>query len=572
MKKISMLSFLFLAFFVAISAMVLKPGAALAASVCPLASAENRTIVNFFTATHGIITNCVGYCIRSDYASTDATFGPVSFSLAPGNYDVTLVSFDDHHDKPTNYQPNEIWKVILKNSSGTQLAVTNPISDLPDADDWRTEMVNSNLSITGSVFSATAFHANYKNLFDITPNSITPICAAFDLIPAPAINVVKSVNPTSLPYGGGNAVYSYAVTNPGNVALTNVVLTDDKCSPVNYINGDTNANTQLETTETWNYTCSKNITATTINTATVTGKYNTTNVSDTDTATVTVGSPPPVVCAGCGPVIIIVEEPRIAVTKIANPAVLSTVGGLVKYDYQVYNPGSNSSFLTNVILTDDKCSPVNYTGGDINNDTKLDRGEIWKYTCQTNLYTTTINTATATGNFKARVLTATAAATVIVPHTINNNLSIKVIKKATPEWIYSDGGQIVYSYDVLNPGVITLQNIILTDDKCSPVNYANGDVNGNSKLEPGEIWKYICNARLMTATTNITTVRGQADGRYVTDVTSATVVMIPKKLPDTGYEGLMSDMGWKLILPLLIFAGLALAVGDKKNIFKILRR
>lgn len=78
-------------------------------------------------------------------------------------------------------------------------------------------------------------------------------------------------------------------------------------------------------------------------------------------------------CSGnsCG-VSIVISGPRISITKISNPAYLPIPGGLTTYDYQVYNPGSG--YVTSVVLTDDKCSPVNYLGGDSNSDARLDRG------------------------------------------------------------------------------------------------------------------------------------------------------------------------------------------------------
>jgi CO dehydrogenase/acetyl-CoA synthase gamma subunit (corrinoid Fe-S protein) len=201
----------------------------------------------------------------------------------------------------------------------------------------------------------------------------------------------------------------------------------------------------------------------------------------------------------------------------------------------------------------------------------LERGEIWKYICTANITQTTTNTAPATGKFGSRVLTASATATVVLAST---NLSIKVKKTATPEQVFADSGQVVYSYEVTNPGIYTLQNITLMDDKCSQVNYAIGDTNVNSQLEPGEIWRYICNANLTETTTNTATARGQSGGNYVTDVASVTVivgkdtrpsVVIPKALPNTGAGGSANNLGWNWLLSPFAFLGLAIS---KKKIFK----
>jgi len=276
-------------------------------------------------------------------------------------------------------------------------------------------------------------------------------------------------------------------------------------------------------------------------------------------------------CAGsCGSAFI-ASGPRISVTKNSTPYVLPIGGGIVIYGYQVFNPGSG--FLTDVVLADDKCNPVVFTGGDLNNDAKLDNGEIWTYTCQADLNETTINTATATGNFGTEVLTATATSTVIVGGAQGIDLSIKVQKKATPALIAANSGQVLYSYDVTNPGTLTLQDVTLTDDKCGPVNFISGDFNSDGMLETGETWKYTCEALLLSTTTNTATARGQSAGRYVTDVTSDTVfvgkdvrnsIVIPKSLPKTGGGGAASDLGWNWLLPPFVFLGLVMS--RKKSI------
>jgi hypothetical protein len=60
-----------------------------------------------------------------------------------------------------------------------------------------------------------------------------------------------------------------------------------------------------------------------------------------------------------------------------------TVGDSVTYSYTVTNPGNAP--LADVSVTDDKCGPVTFTGGDTNSDKLLDPGETWKFTCTATL-------------------------------------------------------------------------------------------------------------------------------------------------------------------------------------------
>jgi hypothetical protein len=77
-------------------------------------------------------------------------------------------------------------------------------------------------------------------------------CYVTNVPDRPAIHVVKDGPATA--HSGDQLTFSYTVTNPGNVPLTNVTASDDKCSPLTRT-GDT-SDTTLDPGDTWTYTCS----------------------------------------------------------------------------------------------------------------------------------------------------------------------------------------------------------------------------------------------------------------------------------------------------------------------------
>ena len=70
------------------------------------------------------------------------------------------------------------------------------------------------------------------------------------ILPDPDIEVEKTAAAEYF-VAGGPVAFEYAVTNEGNVPLSNVGVTDSEYVGPTYQSGDTNTNTLLDLTETW---------------------------------------------------------------------------------------------------------------------------------------------------------------------------------------------------------------------------------------------------------------------------------------------------------------------------------
>ncbi|MDP1620091.1 MAG: ice-binding family protein [bacterium] len=105
------------------------------------------------------------------------------------------------------------------------------------------------------------------------------------------IKVTKKANPTALVSGPGNVEYTYRVTNEGDVSLEDISVKDDKCDSVDFVSGDEDDDSRLDTDEEWKYTCTKKVSVTEINKVTARGTGNDEEVHDHATARVVVSSP-----------------------------------------------------------------------------------------------------------------------------------------------------------------------------------------------------------------------------------------------------------------------------------------
>jgi len=284
--------------------------------------------------------------------------------------------------------------------------------------------------------------------------------------------------------------------------------------------------------------------------------------------------------------------PLIGITKIPTPLVLSTPGAII-YNYTVWNVGGQQA-LASVKVTDDKCGPVTLISGDLNKNFKIEPSEIWKYSCTTTLSQTTTNTAVATAKSDdpyQQTAIATAIATVVVG---NSTTPIVVTATSTPTLVAPlinivkvpsrltpfpfGGGNVKYTYTVTNPGIVAMNNIKVTDDKCSPVSKISGDVNNDKILNVGEKWIYTCQVKVPVSTRNTAMAKGYANGFVATGYAFATVIVsspvskasssiVIPKLPNTGIESQLGGSPWGIIIAsgVLLIALISLILVPKKK-------
>lgn len=331
------------------------------------------------------------------------------------------------------------------------------------------------------------------------------------------------------------AVYQYEVANTGDVPLSlEPAPSDDKCSPLSLDSGDADADGLLDPDEVWIYTCETTLeredadtlpgdqSALVENTASVTGvpSFGGELIADkavtaNDSASVTV------------------IEPSIELTKTASTDTVKN-GNDVTYTIDVTNTGDTELTLTS--LGDDKCAPLELTGGDTDGDGKLDgantAAETWTFTCTRAVFvpesgeTEDVNTAsvTATGPLGNTYEAEDSATVTVITPAIH-------IEKAPSDFFVPAGTDITYTFEVTNVGesalaeddvldAVTLRDVANPPlPECrEPVLVAKEGGNDDDLLErePPEVWTYECTAPIDETTTDVAVVEARGGAGDIT--------------------------------------------------------
>lgn len=272
--------------------------------------------------------------------------------------------------------------------------------------------------------------------------------------------------------GGGPVTYTYLVTNPGDVPLSTVSISDDKCDPVAYVSGDSDSDSQLDTSETWTFTCTYTPAFTALtnltNTAMATGTYNTQTVSETDSATLYPFT----------------LRKKVFLYWNAKSTVPYTPLDNTPFTVEVRKGGT---LVGTYIITQSTTQKVWLSAGSYRfKEVNLPPGYLAGYSS----FSFTTGQGYPDWSY---------------PNVITFDLAID---KSGPTTAHR-GDTITYTYQVTNAGPASVKPKV-TDNKCSPVTYTSGDTDHDGRVDPGETWNYQCKYKVTqspnTTLTNTATV------------------------------------------------------------------
>ncbi len=309
--------------------------------------------------------------------------------------------------------------------------------------------------------------------------------------PNPDIKTTKAASQGEVCGNKGILVtYTFVVSNPGGVTLTNVQVTDDVLGSLTAkfvaANGGSSS---LAPGASVQFTATRADSVTTTNIVTARGDALGQSPADTDTATATVTA----------------RNCSIDITKSASPTQVCTgKNAQVTYSYVVKNDGEVA--LSNVSVNDDKL-------GSIGTVASLAPGSSVPFTKAGTVNTTTTNIASAQASALGASVTDTATATVSTL-----TCSVSISKSASVLQICADKPtSVTYKYKVTNTGQATLTNLTIVDDKL-------GNIATVTTLAPGVSTQEFTKSTTLTVTTvNVATVTGSALTSTITNTATATV-------------------------------------------------
>lgn len=271
---------------------------------------------------------------------------------------------------------------------------------------------------------------------------------------------------------GGPVTYEYKVTNPGNVPLSDVTVTDDMCGTATYQLGDVDTDAKLDEPETWTFTCSYTPVFTgpssvLDNVATATGTYGATTVTDKD---------------GLKLMGAVVRKAVFLYWQAGGPdKYVDYNASGVYFDVDLYERGVGKVGTEQVAENDPlqlwltlKPSNASEAG--------------WRFVEQPK---TGYPVADGRGTIGFDVRVGGGYLDNSFINTVDFDLAIV---KWGPKFV-GENGLVTFKYKVTNAGPAAVTPVV-ADDSCSNVEYVKGDTNGDGLIQPDETWFFACDDTL----------------------------------------------------------------------------
>jgi choice-of-anchor A domain-containing protein/uncharacterized repeat protein (TIGR01451 family) len=284
-----------------------------------------------------------------------------------------------------------------------------------------------------------------------------PSNATVDIVIAPSLELVKSVDPTVVTAAGQSVSYSFQVTNSGDQTIDNIAIQDDAFSGTGTPPAITCPTATLAPGNTTTCTGTYTMTQADINAGSVT---NTAHAEGTNPSGLPTVSPP------SSAVVNTTATAQLSLTKFAIPSSVSTAGAVVNYQLVVTNTGGqtiNGLVVSDTSFTGTGAPPViacpvttlNPSGSTTCTAAYTVTQE--DIDADTNISNTAV--ATGTGTTGQTVTSNQAAGEVevaIAP-------SINLVKSVDPATANAAGQAVTYSFLVTNSGDQTLSDIAIDE-------------------------------------------------------------------------------------------------------------
>ena len=208
------------------------------------------------------------------------------------------------------------------------------------------------------------------------------------------------------------------------------------------------------------------------------------------------------------------------------------VGSTATFTYQVTNTGNVP--LSSVVVVDDNGTPgipgdnfsPTFTGGDTNNNSKLDLSETWTYTANHTVTAgqyTNIGKVTGQSSIGQMVMDTDPANHFGAAPAIGINKVTVDAPASGDELTILSGESISWQYTVTNTGNVALSGVVVTDNQAGvmPI-YQSGDINNNSLLDLTETWIYTAAGTTIIGNYSNT---GTAKGSFTDSAQQTSTVM-----------------------------------------------